>query len=576
MSECNEINGDKLFAPLCNECKNVLSIKINPLNFSVEYKCTYNNNHKSSDNIYFKTFERFYLDGITFKNTIQSSNENKTQNDKYPNDNINNGDNSFNFSFINNKCLTHNFDFNFYCLNCKSNLCLFCIKEDNKHDSHDIENYNDLMPSLNKIKNLKEKMEEKIKHTNLLIEKINNWEREIIKKTEELKQNLKDELSLFSKIIYNYNYYYINNSYYKLFYDIDDYIKNINNEYLIKFNECYDFIKQTEIMNQLFKYLGKKDKKESKCISMKRSFDKIFSDVYNIKRIKDKYYLVDKRKNLRICNYDFNNNSHYYNRQGLSEINEKIYSISISTIENKIFVCLSDNKTVKIFDYELENKMLKLNEEEINDSTSTGINHFYKCIQITNNIFLVSDNKFISIWSNNDEKFTCIKKIEVNATSFDLMLANSEYFISSQPDNKQLILFNNNNYEIIKRISNIDSINSTDVLLKVNDTYILINCLKGIALLYIKTKDIIQYIENFYSKDKKISCDDENNIYILSTKFDCFYNFKIIMAKVINHEIKFIKEYEEISVKKEILDFACLKDNILLLWNDDVYISKEF
>ena len=49
------------------------------------------------------------------------------------------------------------------------------------------------------------------------------------------------------------------------------------------------------------------------------------------------------------------------------------------------------------------------------------------------------------------------------------MLANSEYFISSQPDNKQLILFNNNNYEIIRRISNIDSLNSTDALLKVNE-----------------------------------------------------------------------------------------------------------
>ena len=59
---------------------------------------------------------------------------------------------------------------------------------------------------------------------------------------------------------------------------------------------------------------------------------------------------------------------------------ERVYSISISTIENKILVCSLDNKNVKIFDYDLENKTLTLNEKEINDSTSTGLSYFYKCI----------------------------------------------------------------------------------------------------------------------------------------------------------------------------------------------------
>ena len=47
------------------------------------------------------------------------------------------------------------------------------------------------------------------------------------------------------------------------------------------------------------------------------------------------------------------------------------------------------------------------------------------------------------------------------------------------------------------------------------------------------------------------------------------------MANIINHEIIFIKEYEEISVNEDELDISCLKDNILLLWKDNVYISKE-
>ena len=82
------------------------------------------------------------------------------------------------------------------------------MKDSNKHDSQVIHNYSDLMQSLYKRDNLKNKLLEKSNHIEILIEKIDNWVREIIKKTEELKQNLKDEISLFSKIVNNFNYYY--------------------------------------------------------------------------------------------------------------------------------------------------------------------------------------------------------------------------------------------------------------------------------------------------------------------------------------------------------------------------------
>jgi WD40 repeat protein len=220
---------------------------------------------------------------------------------------------------------------------------------------------------------------------------------------------------------------------------------------LIKFKDCIDFAKQTEIMIQLFKYI---------------------------------YYLDYKKKSLRICYYDNRKKCNDINNNGLFEIKEKIYSISLSTIENKIFVCLSEIKNVKILDYDLENKTLKLNEKEIIDNTLTGINHFYKCIQITNNKFVTSDNKYIKIWSNDNEKFTEVKIIEINVTSFDIILANNEYLITSQPDNKEISLYDINNFEKIKKISKIDSVNSTTVFVKIKDDYIIINCLKGIALFY--------------------------------------------------------------------------------------------
>ena len=119
-----------------------------------------------------------------------------------------NDDNSFNSLINNNKCISHNLNFYPFCIDCKINLYLFYMKDSNKHDSQVIHNYSDLIPSLYKRDNLKNKLLEKSNHIEILIEKIDNWVREIIKKTEELKQNLKDEISLFSKIVNNFNYYY--------------------------------------------------------------------------------------------------------------------------------------------------------------------------------------------------------------------------------------------------------------------------------------------------------------------------------------------------------------------------------
>ena len=99
-------------------------------------------------------------------------------------------------------------------------------------------------------------------------------------------------------------------------------------------------------MNQLFEYLDQKEKKEN--IKMKRTFVNKYNGTNLIKHIKHLYYLDYNRKILRICNYDFKIKSFYSDKKLLFEINENIYSILMSTLENKIFVCLSENEIVKI------------------------------------------------------------------------------------------------------------------------------------------------------------------------------------------------------------------------------------
>ena len=58
----------KFYYPCCNEkdCDGILKIEINKKNFSINCICQKNSEHQKK-NIYFKTFERFYLKEIKVK-----------------------------------------------------------------------------------------------------------------------------------------------------------------------------------------------------------------------------------------------------------------------------------------------------------------------------------------------------------------------------------------------------------------------------------------------------------------------------------------------------------------------------
>ena len=68
----------------------------------------------------------------------------------------------------NNKCNEHNCNFNSYCIECKKNICLFCLKEGDIHSSHLIKNFSEIIPSLKDIENVKKSIEEKKKYYNML------------------------------------------------------------------------------------------------------------------------------------------------------------------------------------------------------------------------------------------------------------------------------------------------------------------------------------------------------------------------------------------------------------------------
>ena len=589
--EENENSNKKIILPSCQKCNGLLNITINPLNFSIEYECEFDKQHHNT-NIFFKTFERFYLKE---KEILKCSkcNLNLENSELFKceickciycctcsiEDIKKNGHEKELYKYQIKKCMKHNMSFNTYCLSCKKNLCLYCIKEENIHENHEIKNYIEIMPSSNNIKNLKSKIKEKLKYVNILIEKIDKWKKEIIRKTEELKQNLRDEISLFEKIIFNYNYSFPNYTYYQIFNSINKYIKNINNEYLIRFNKCYEFKKQTELLNQLFSYFGNHKREEEVVKDQSIKFTKHYHiNDGVIERINNNYIIDKTRDNyIRIHNYNNLNNTFYFFRDTKILFPEKIYSISSSTIQNKIFICLLNYKIVKILEYDLNEKTMKLDEKIIHDVNSVSdINHFFKCIQIGINYFLTSDKDYVKIWTNESGSFTEFKKIEINAKTFDLLLFDEQYIISSQPEIKTLTIFDKLDLFQVKIISDIDCIKSFKCFYQIKDIYILVSCEKGIGLFNIKTKEMIQYYMYNDPYYNRMAIDHEDNIYILNIRESfCEYIIKLVKGKINDGEIIFMKDYEEIKSKEGQLNLTCLYNKTILLWKNNIYSIRE-
>ena len=586
-------NENKIFLPKCKECEGFLAFTINPLNFTINAECEINKKH-SYKNIFFKTFERFYLKekekficSKCFKN-LENTEIIKCEICNciyccqcYISDIQINGHKDITYIKNKNSCNKHFSSFIGYCFNCKENICINCIKKDDAHINHRTKIFIEEIPNLKDIENLNQNLQKKKLYNNNIISKIDEWKIKILSKIEQLKQNLRDEISLFQKLINNYNYTFGNYSLNKSFKIINEYFEKFRNENLDEFNSANNFEKETEVLFEIFKSLGKKKFPENKHFN--RTLKESYNKINLIERMKNDCYIeYSEEKYLDICFYEKDEDEIYSSlgENKRMEFLEEIYSITNSTIENKILLCFLNKKNVKIIDYNIYEETFDINENEIIDNSITRIDQFYKCIQINKNNFLTSDSDYIKLWSDHSVQFEKTNQIEINALTFDLLLVNEEYFISSQPKIKTLTLYNKDNLEQIKIIPDVDCIDSNHSFYKIQKEYILINCYKGIGLLLIKTKELIQYFECFDSNNIKISCDDKNNIYIISQKmnstfFSSSHTIKMGIANIIENEIIFIKEYDEIETKKENLNITCLNDNIVLLWNNDSFICKE-
>ena len=146
--------------PKCQKCNSLLNIKINNENFSINYECEKDETHKD-ENIFFKTFERFYMGK---KEIFNCSNCNiRLINDIYKckdceyvycgNCLIKHINNLCHKNFLlieENKCPIHKTGYIEYCNNCKRSICIYCIKS-GTHKNHSTESYTNLMLNKNDI-----------------------------------------------------------------------------------------------------------------------------------------------------------------------------------------------------------------------------------------------------------------------------------------------------------------------------------------------------------------------------------------------------------------------------------------
>ena len=240
-------------------------------------------------------------------------------------------------------------------------------------------------------------------------------------------------------------------------------------------------------------------------------------------------------------------------------------------------------KKVKILNLYDDFKKLKICEEEIKNEINTHYSHFNKCIELKVDLLAISDDDSIHIWKNNDKKYVKIKEIKLNEDPSDLLLINNNYFIASLFDSKKVFFYNISNFEKTEEISNIDSINSDNCLLLYKNNYIFVNCIKGIAVIYAETKQLIQYIENFEGYDnKKICIDNNENIAIFN-----YSNKNLSIMKLFFEEGNFIsvEEYKHVKFEEENnnsyydkkIDCMFLNEDnsIIIFVGENIYVLKD-
>ena len=210
--------------------------------------------------------------------------------------------------------------------------------------------------------------------------------------------------------------------------------------------------------------------------------------------------------------------------------------MSCSDNYQKIYVCLSEGKIVKIINYDKNYNNLQLSDENI---ILNGAGHFKKCIYLEKEFLSTITDESIFIWKSKNKFFLNTYTRNFIENIYDISKVNNKYLIFTK--GFTLNFLNLENYRIDKTIFNVDFIKEIDTLLIIN-YLILVNCENGIAIIFAKTMEIVQYIQNYdnWNNQKIITKSYDKKIYVFN-QFNQASIYEFILSEMI---FKLIKKME--------------------------------
>ena len=489
----------------CPECLEIVGIKINYENFTLSVQCKDGHN---KDELPFNEFEDKYIkpsqiykckchycfkllndDTINFKclqcNKLLCSNcvNNHFKETKH---------NTEKFIQKYQLCEKHNQKYNFFCETCKQNICDKCKKS---HRKHTIKSILNLIPTKTKLDSVNNSLEEFDKKVDELLSLMRKYKEEIDKRY--------TQINGFFQFLKNINNYLLNNfnSNYFDYYNFEN------------FNYLFDSLKDDNIfdINKYKNYLFMKEKNIKE--NNEDNEDKIEST-----KEKRNEFKIHRRENEANINYIQNLNKLQYLKENIFFVFDKtfikffkfenyaftsflyydlgkfkIYNIQPAKYSNSILINFEFKKNVKILEYDLINKTIKLSKKDIKEQKMGYPRHFYKCIDNNNGNILTQDNVGTTIWKL-DEKKNYIKHSTINIAQLSLFNV-SENLITFQDNNYNIYFYDTINYECNNKIYYDKKVNLIGIIN--NEIMIFNNSYSSVLFMIdIKYLEIIQIIDN--------------------------------------------------------------------------------
>lgn len=234
-----------------------------------------------------------------------------------------------------------------------------------------------------------------------------------------------------------------------------------------------------------------------------------------IKRIRPNFYLeyFKNSNEISLFKYDLNIKYELWKTNIINK--SSIFSISNSIYNDEIYICLNDEKTICIIKYNLNGEKFIFNIYHMKNYKNVRA-HFNKCIDLSKNLLAAYDNKCVYIFerNKNTNEYLINKRISTKTKTMDLLLINSNYFVSAQPKSESIWFFDIRTLKIEKSINEIDSISSPNCLLLFKEN-IIVNFKRGLTIISSKLKEKIQYIQlTDYIHKHKVICGNKNSLFV--------------------------------------------------------------